>query len=186
MAGISDTNWRSFVGPQDNGRSIVPEPLGSIFYNPNSWFPPSNPQDYDDLFKCSNVSNLTATGLTIPASREDSIDCVRGSNYLIQSCTIQGSVTIKGAIDGFELNNCVISGTVELGQYDNYWVKGRAPTRNVRLINCCSPDGSPIRIKIWDAELSLITGTSVQVTRIPKWIWLPYFLFRRLTNPKAV
>jgi hypothetical protein len=176
MAGIKDVNWRSFVGPQDNGKLVTSE----------DWQAPSDPKHYDDLFKCSNVSDLAARGLTIPASREDSIDCVRGSNYLIQSCTIQGSVTVKGAIEGFELNNCVISGTVELGQYDNYWVKGRAPTRNVRLVNCCSPDGSPVRIKIWDAELSLIAGTSVQVTRIPKWIWLPYFLFRRLTNPKSV
>lgn len=172
----SDTNWRSYVGPADNGRTITSE----------DWQAPSNPREWDDLFKCSNVSGLTAAGLTIPASREDSIDCVRGNAYSIQSCTIQGSVTVKGAIDGFNLYNCVISGTVELGQYDNYWVKGRAPTRNVRLVNCCSPDGSPVRIKIWDAELSLIAGTSVQVTRIPKWIWLPYFLFRRLTNSKAV
>jgi len=175
MAGTSDTNWRSYVGPQDNGLTV----------NAAEWQAPLDPENYDDLFKCSNVDGLTVRGLTIPASREDSVDCVRGSNYLIQSCTIQGSVTVKGAIDGFELNNCVISGTVELGQYDNYWVKGRAPTRYVRLVNCCSPDGSPIRIKIWDAELALIAGTSVKVTRIPKWIWLPYFLFRRLTNPKA-
>jgi len=176
MAGTSDTNWRSYVGPADNGKLITSE----------DWQAPSDPMQWDDLFKCSNVNNLTATGLVIPASREDSIDCVRGSNYLIQSCTIQGSVTVKGAIEGFELNNCVISGTVELGQYDNYWFKGRAPTRYVRLVNCCSPDGSPIRVKLWDAELALIAGTSVKVTRIPKWIWLPYFLFRRLTNPKAV
>jgi hypothetical protein len=176
MAGTSDTNWRSYVGPQDNGLTV----------NAAEWQAPLDPENYDDLFKCSNVSNLTATGLTIPASREDSIDCVRGSNYLIQSCTIQGSVTVKGAIEGFELNNCVISGTVELGQYDNYWVKGRAPTRYVRLVNCCSPDGSPIRVKLWDAEIALIAGTSVKITRIPKWIWLPYFLFRRLTNPKKV
>jgi hypothetical protein len=176
MAGTSDTNWRSYVGPQDNGKVVTSE----------DWQAPSDPTQWDDLFKCSNVSNLTAIGLTIPASREDSIDCVRGSGYSFKSCTIEGSVTVKGSIDGFELNNCVISGTVELGQYDNYWTRGRAPTRNVRLINCCSPDGSPIRIKIWDAELSLIAGTSVQVTRIPKWIWLPYFLFRRLTNPKSV
>ena len=172
----SDTNWRSYVGPADNGKLVTSE----------DWQAPSDPKQWDDLFKCSNVSNLTATGLVIPASREDSIDCVRGNAYSFQSCVIEGSVTIKGAIDGFELNNCVISGTVELGQYDNYWVKGRAPTRNVRLINCCSPDGSPIRVKLWDAEMPRIAGTSVKVTRIPKWIWLPYFLFRRLTNPKAV
>ena len=176
MAGTSDTNWRSYVGPQDNGKLVTSE----------DWQAPSNPKEYDDLFKCSNVNGLVARGLTIPASREDSIDCVRGSNYLIQSCTIQGSTTVKGAIEGFELNNCVISGTVELGQYDNYWTRGRAPTRNVSLINCCSPDGEPIRVKLWDAEMPFVQNTNVAFTKIPKFIWLPYFLFRRLTNPKAV
>jgi hypothetical protein len=131
------------------------------------------------------VNGLIARGLTIPASREDSIDCVRGKDYSFQSCTIEGSVTIKGAISGLELTNCVISGTVELGQYDNYWTKGRPPTRNVILSNCTSPDGSPIRIKIWDGEVPFTPNSNVQITRIPKWIWLPYFLFRRLTNPKA-
>ena len=175
MSGTADVNWRSY-GPVDDGTTV----------DAASWQAPLDPENWDDLVKCSNCTGLTISGLTIPASREDSIDCVRGSNYLIQSCTIQGSVTVKGAIEGFELNNCVISGTVELGQYDNYWFKGRAPTRYVRLVNCCSPDGSPIRVKLWDAEIALIAGTSVQVTRIPKWIWWPYFLFRRLTNPKAV
>ena len=175
MSGTTDTNWRSY-GPIDDGTTV----------DAASWQAPLDPENWDDLVKCSNCNGLVISGLTIPASREDSIDCVRGSNYLIQSCTIRGSVTVKGAIEGFELNNCVISGTVELGQYDNYWFKGRAPTRYVRLVNCCSPDGSPIRVKLWDAEIALIAGTSVQVTRIPKWIWWPYFLFRRLTNPKAV
>ena len=175
MSGTTDTNWRSY-GPIDDGTTV----------DAANWQAPLDPENWDDLVKCSNCTGLVISGLTIPASREDSIDCVRGSNYLIQSCTIRGSVTVKGAIEGFELNNCVISGTVELGQYDNYWFKGRAPTRYVRLVNCCSPDGSPIRVKLWDAEIALIAGTSVQVTRIPKWIWWPYFLFRRLTNPKAV
>ena len=176
MANTTDVNWRSYVGPADNGKVVTSE----------DWQAPSNPKEYDDLFKCSNVDGLIARGLTIPASREDSIDCVRGSNYLIQSCTIQGSVTIKGAIDRFELNNCVISGTVELGQYDNYWTRGRAPTRNVSLLNCCSPDGEPIRVKLWDAEMPLVQNTNVKIVKIPKWVWLSYFLFRRLTNPKAV
>ena len=175
MSGTTDVNWRSY-GPVDDGTTV----------DAANWQAPLDPENWDDLVKCSNCTGLTISGLTIPASREDSIDCVRGSNYLIQSCTIRGSVTVKGAIEGFELNNCVISGTVELGQYDNYWFKGRAPTRYVRLVNCCSPDGSPIRVKLWDAEIALIAGTSVKITRIPKWIWWPYFLFRRLTNPKAV
>jgi hypothetical protein len=176
MAGIKDVNWRSYVGPADNGKLVTSE----------DWQAPSDPKQWDDLFKCSNVSNLTATGLTIPASREDSIDCVRGNAYSFESCTIEGSVTVKGSIDGFTLSNCVVSGTVELGQYSNYWVKGSAPTRNVRLVNCCSPDGSPIRVKLWDAEMPFVQNTNVAFTKIPKWVWLPYFLFRRLTNPKAV
>lgn len=176
MAGTSDVNWRSYVGPQDNGKVVTSE----------DWQAPSNPKEYDDLFKCSNVSNLTAAGLVIPASREDSIDCVRGSNYCFQSCTIEGSTTVKGAIDGLKLYNCVVSGTIELGQYDNYWTKGRAPTRNVSLLNCCSPDGSPIRVKLWNAEMPVVQNTNLKIVKIPKWVWLPYFLFRRLTNSKAV
>ena len=176
MAGTSDVNWRSYVGPADNGRTVTSE----------DWQAPSDPKQWDDLFKCSDVKNLSARGLTIPSSREDSIDCVRGSGYSFQSCTIEGSVTIKGAIDGVKIYNCVISGTVELGQYDNYWKFGRAPTKNVLLHSCCSPDGKPIRVKVWDADTPYVVGTNVKIVRIPKWIWLPYFLFRRLTNPKAV
>jgi hypothetical protein len=176
MAGTSDTNWRSYVGPADNGKLVTSE----------DWQAPSDPKQWDDLFKCSNVSGLTATRLVIPASREDSIDCVRGNAYSFQSCAIQGSVTVKGAIDGLKLKNCVLSGTVELGQYDNYWTKGRAPTRNVSFINCCSPDGKPIRVKIWDAQTPFIENTNVKIIKISKWIWLPYFIFRRLTNSKAI
>ena len=176
MAGTSDTNWRSYVGPADNGKLVTSE----------DWQAPSDPKQWDDLFKCSNVNGLIARGLTIPASREDSIDCVRGNGYSFESCTIEGSVTVKGSIDGSSLSNCVVSGTVELGQYSNYWVNGSAPTRNISLVNCCSPDGAPIRVKLWDAEMPRIENTSVKVTRIPKWVWLPYFIFRRLTNPKAV
>ena len=175
MSGTTDTNWRSYVGPQDNGKLVTSE----------DWQAPSDPKQWDDLFKCSNVSNLSATGLTIPASREDSIDCVRGSGYSVESCTIEGSTTVKGAIDGFKLSNCVISGTIECGQYDNYWKFGRDPTRNVSLINCCSPDGKPIRVKLWDADVPTVQNTHVKIIKMPKWLWLPYFIFRRLTNPKA-
>lgn len=176
MSGTKDTNWRSYVGPDDDGAVVLPE----------NWHAPVDPQNWDDLIKGSNVSNLCVQSLTIPAAREDSIDFVRGKNYVVQHCIVQGSVTIKGAIDGVSLADCQISGTVELGQYDNYWKRGRAPTRNVAMISCTSSDGSPIRVKLWDAEMPFIEGTSVKVTRIPKWVWLPYFLFRRLTNPKAV
>jgi hypothetical protein len=175
MSGTADTNWRSYVGPQDNGLTV----------DTVEWQAPLDPENYDDLVKGSNVSNLCVSGLTIPASQEDSIDFVRGRDYVVQHCIVQGSITAKGSIDGLSLYGCSISGTIELGQYDNYWTKGRAPTRNVSIISCTSPDGSPIRVKLWDAEMPFIESTNVKVTRIPRWVWLPYFLFRRLTNPKA-
>jgi hypothetical protein len=175
MSGTTDTNWRSYVGPADNGLKV----------DAAEWQAPLDPENWDDLVKASNVENLCVSGLTIPASREDSIDFVRGKDYVVQHCTVGGSITAKGSIDGLSLYGCCISGTIELGQYDNYWSRGRAPTRNVSIIDCTSPDGSPIRVKVWDAEMPLVQNTNVTFTKIPKWIWLPYFIFRRLTNPKA-
>jgi hypothetical protein len=176
MSGTADTNWRSYVGPQDNGLKV----------DAAEWQAPLDPLAYDDLVKGSNVENLCVSGLTIPASQEDSIDFVRGSNYTVQNCTVGGSVTVKGAINGLTLYGSVVSGTIELGQYDNYWEPGRAPTQNVSILDCTSPDGSPIRVKVWDAEVPFVRNTNVKITKVPKWIWLPYFLFRRLTNPKKV
>jgi hypothetical protein len=176
MSGTTDTNWRSYVGPADNGLTV----------NAAEWQAPLDPENYDDLVKCSNCTGLTISGLTIPASREDSIDCVRGSNYTVQNCTVHGSVTVKGAINGLTLYGSVVSGTIELGQYDNYWEPGRAATQNVSILDCTSPDGSPVRVKVWDAEVPFVRNTNVKITKVPKWVWLPYFLFRRLTNPKKV
>ena len=175
MSGTSDTNWRSY-GPIDDGTTV----------DAASWQAPLNPLDYDDLVKASNCTGLTISGLTIPASREDSIDCVRGSNYTVQNCTVGGSITVKGAINGYTIYGSCVSGTIELGQYDNYWTRGRAPTQNVSILDCTSPDGSPIRVKVWDAEMPFVQNSNVKITKVPKWIWWPYFLFRRLTNPKAV
>jgi hypothetical protein len=176
MSGMADVNWRSYVGPKDNGLTV----------DSTEWQAPLDPENWDDLVKCSNCTGLTISGLTIPAGREDSIDCVRGSNYTVQNCTVRGSVTIKGAINGLTLYGSVVSGTIELGQYDNYWEPGRAPTQNVSILDCTSPDGSPIRVKVWDAEVPFVRNTNVKITKVPKWIWFPYFLFRRLTNDLRV
>jgi hypothetical protein len=172
----ADRNWRSYVGPDDNGRTITAD----------EWSNPPDPENWDDLFKCSNVQGLTAFGLSIPAAREDSFDAVRGSGYAIIGCLLGGSVTVKGAIDGARFEGCVIDGLVELGQYDNYWKPGRAPTRNVTLDACTSATGKPIRVVCWDAHSPTLINTSAKITRIPKLVWLAYFYWRRWTNPKAI
>lgn len=169
MSGTKDSNWTSFVGPQDNGRTVF-----------SGWTAPTDPQNYDDLVKGSNVIGLTVRDLAIPAAREDSIDFVRGSDYLVSRCAIHGSVTIKGSIDGWRIQNCQVSGTIEVGQYDNYWFPGRKPTRNGHLANLSSPDGKPVRLKLWDADMPSVVNANVKVTKIPKLVWYPYFLFRYL------
>ena len=172
MSGKRDNNWRSYVGPADNGRTITPA----------DWRPPENPLAWDDLVKCSNLEDFIIDGLTIPAGREDSIDCVRGKRYIIRNCIIHGSLTLKGGIDGYRIENCLISGTIELGQYDNYWTPGRLPTRNGVVYRVRSPDGTPVRLKLWDAERPIVIESRVNLTARPRWVWLPYFFFRHLTN----
>lgn len=168
MSGTKDRNWRSFVGPQDDNTVV------------SSWENPVARGDFDDNFKCSNVTGMTVRDIVILDSREDSIDCVRGSDYLFENVVSHGSITVKGAIDGFTLSECTVSGTVELGQFDNYWYPGRPPTRNVALLNVVSPDGSPVRVKVWDADAPLIVSSKVKITRVPRLVWYPYFLFRYL------
>ena len=176
MSGTRDNNWRSYVGPADDGTTV----------DAAKWQAPLDPENWDDLVKASHCTGLCISGLTIPAAREDSIDCVRGEDYTVTGCTIGGSVTVKGSIDGFIFRECCIGDTVELGQYDNYWTRGRPPTRNVSLRGCTSPDGSPIRVTVWDADVPFCENTSVKITKVPKFIWWPYFIFRRFTNHKAV
>lgn len=176
MSGTTDTNWRSYVGPADDRKTV----------DATEWQAPLDPENWDDLVKASQCTGLCMSGLTIPAAREDSIDCVRGEGYVVTGCTIEGSVTIKGSVNKFTFRKCCIGGVVELGQYDNYWTRGRAPTRNVSLVDCTSPNGSPIRVTVWDADVPFSKNTSVKITKVPKFIWWPYFIFRRLTNRKAV
>lgn len=162
-----DTNWISYVGPTDDNRTV----------GPNDWTAPKNPLDYDDLVKCSDLNDFIIEGLTIPAGREDSIDCVRGKRYIIRNCTVHGTITLKGAIDSYLIENCVISGTIEIGQFDNYWTPHRPPTRHGVIRNVSSPDGTPVRVKLWDATHPLVLNSKVRVTTMPRWVWLPYFYF---------
>lgn len=172
MSGTIDKNWKSYVGPADNARNITD----------TDWTAPESPRAYDDLFKCSRVENLTARGLEIPASREDSVDCVRGRDYRFVDCIMHGSVTLKGAITGWLLDRCIIAGTVEVGQFDNYWYPGRVPTCGGVITHCGTPGGNPIRLKLWDATPPVVINSEVEITRIPWLIWFPYFCVRYVLN----
>lgn len=158
-----DTNWRSFI-----------KQTGTI----TEWENPADPSQYDDLFKGSECKEFGAEGITIVGgSREDSIDCVRGKNYLFKDCEVLGSITIKGSIDGWSLEGCKVHAQVEVGQFDNYWYPFRKPTRN-GIIYQTVHGGSVVKVRLWDADMPALIETEANVTKIPWVVWFPYFCWR--------
>lgn len=169
---MSDTNWQSYYGDK---------PDTSGFVNP------PNPQDFDDIMKFSDCTNVVVTDKEIAAGSENCIDAVRGSYYFFDSCKTQdgarvSTFTVKGSIDGFILYNCLIGKgkqtDIELGQFDNYWYPGRKPTKRVKIVLCKSTTGKPIRVTCWDAERPEVVNSDVKVIKIPWIIWFPYFCIR--------
>lgn len=168
-----DVNHQSFVRERD--RMVTAREWEN---------PPDDGKAYDDVFKASDCHRFGARGITIAArkSREDALDCVRGSDYLFEDCEIQGSITAKGAIDGFMVRRCVVERVMEFGQFDNYWYPGRPPTKNIHIDTVWKTDYRPCHVVLWDAETPDIARTNALVRRVPKAVWLPYFLFRYLAN----
>lgn len=172
----TDKNYDAFPG-QDRSNAL--------YLNLANWVPPENPLAYDDIVKISNCVACDVLNITIQGGTEDCIDAVRGKSLVVENCILQafgaGVVTIKGSFDNAQINSCTISPgkkrDIELGQFDNYWYPGRKPTRNVTIDSCRTADYKPIRVTLWDADEPKVINSSVKVTRIPKIIWFPYFLF---------
>lgn len=171
----ADKNYESHAG--ENGTVIE-----------NRVFPDTgiNALDYSDILKFSNSTNCVVEGCTIHGGKEDCIDAVRGSNYKIFNTTLipfHNGITLKGSIDGVLLDNVLFDGhgkdcDIDIGQFDNYWWIGRAPTRNVTLNNVKSTDGKPVIVRLWDAATPIITNSNVKIIKVPKLLWWPYFVFR--------
>lgn len=172
----TDKNYDAFPG-QDRSKPL--------YLNEANWVPPENPLAYDDIVKVSNCVACDVLNITIPGGTEDCVDAVRGKNLYLDHCEFipggNGAITIKGAFTGVQINDCVFHPAnkreIELGQFDNYWYPGRPPTRNVRISGSYRVDSKPIRVVLWDANDVIAEKSNIKVTRIPKIIWFPYFLF---------
>jgi hypothetical protein len=172
----ADKNFESHAvedGTLIEDRTIPPTDTGST--------------EYSDVLKFSNCKNITVKGCIINGGKEDCIDAVRGENYTFRDTTIlphgSNGITVKGSVDGVVLENLSFDGhgrecDIELGQFDNYWWIGRAPTRNVTIRNVQSVDGKPVILRLWDSTVPVIENSNVKVIRVPKFIWWPYFVFR--------
>jgi hypothetical protein len=169
-----DVNWKSYYG-------TAPDVSG--FTNPE------HPKDYSDVMKFSDCTNVYVRSKYVAAGKENAVDAVRGRDYVFSDCAFANgagvaTATVKGSIDGWAFEECFIgkakSGTdIEVGQYDDYWHPGRPPTRNGRIHDCQTVDGTPITVTLWDATAPSVVRTHVKIRRIPKLLWFPYFLFRR-------
>ena len=172
-----DTNYRSHAGED----SVVIDGINIPAFN-------TNPLDYSDILKFSNCTNCTVDNCTVYGGKEDCIDAVRGSNYVIRNTTLlpnKTGITLKGSIDGVVLWNLLFSKhgktcDIEIGQFDNYWWIGRPPTRNVVIDNVTSLDGKPVIVRLWDTADVTVIASNVKIIRIPKIIWWPYFVFRAI------
>ena len=153
-----------------------------------TWIPPGDASAYDDIIKRSNHIGLTFSGLSLKGAmpQENWFDFVRGADYRIEECHIGAAgvagVTIKGAISGWVISNAVFDACarreIEVGQFDDYWFPGRAPTRGGVMANVTRSDGKPVRVTLWDAERPVVIGSNVRIIKVPKTIWFPYFILR--------
>lgn len=170
-----------------NYESHVTE-TGTIIENRTIPSEGTNPADYSDILKFSNCSDIIVSNCTILGGKEDCIDAVRGSNYSFNNTVlapVHNGITLKGSIDRVEVVNVHFTShgkdcDIELGQYDNYWYVGRAPTRNVTIADTNAADGKPLVVKVWDAEVPTVTGSNVKIVKVPKLVWFPYFVFRAI------
>lgn len=145
--------------------------------------------EFNDTLKCSsNVRDLRIANKTVVNRKEDCVDLCRVYDGTFRNLTLrpkgENGITLKGASAGnyfpqlrFESHGKRCD--IELGQFDNYWYPGRPATRgNVFEIEDVA-DSAPIHVNIWDAEQNEISGPNrFTVTKVPKAVWLPYFLFR--------
>ena len=174
-----DTNYESYW-----------ESIGLVVTN-SDFVRPSSAAEFADILKLSNCRNTQISGVELrdpnrENPRENWIDAVRGSGLLVENCVIGSAevaaVTIKGAFDGYTFRACSFDRCpkyeIELGQFDDYWTPGRAPTRHGVFTCCARSDGRKIRIICWDAEVPAHDSGAVKVTKVPVILWYPYFLIR--------
>lgn len=152
--------------------------------------------EYDDMVKLSNVYDGLVNNCVIFGGKEDCVDCCRGGNITISNSELfaarKNGITIKGGIDGYRIEGVRFyhpaegHSEIEIGQFSKYdkWPFKESRTVNgiISDVRVETPTGkkSDVRVWVWNADVPKIRQKKgVRVVKVPKWIWLPYFLFRQ-------
>ena len=133
---------------------------------------------FTDTLKLSNKTGCVITSATIIGGSEDCIDINRGGNHLIRKCTIiprgRFGITIKGGASGILIEDCIFDGhgseaDIDLGNWSD---QSQERTRNNRIVNCRTKDGSPIRTRCEWADKPIVEETLTDHTRVhPILLW---------------
>jgi len=174
---------------------ITPEIMGKGVFRGN--------KEYSETLKFSLCRNVFVSRMTIEGSREDCLDIVRGENYTFDRCTFiirpkvaktARHITVKGGAKNILFDNCLFIGRgfwpwqLQLGDWTDYDIRDRFPTRDITLDNCVStlPEGLTT-LSIYAEKPKTTWNVSTSGTKYRTWkLWPPlrkaYWQFKRLTN----
>jgi hypothetical protein len=173
----TDKNYRS-IYEQDGYSDLEPEVI--------------NVTGYDDTLKVGKSQFVNISNKTISNDGEDCVDLVRVKDSVFHTLELRpfgrNGLTVKGASSNVEFSDLKFGRhgkecDIELGQFDNYWYPGRPPTQKI-IAHGPGMAGlfdDPIRVRVWDAEVrdaEFFFDSGVKITRVPKWVWYPYFIFQ--------
>ena len=146
---------------------------------------------YSEALKLSNLHHVTITNFNLIGGSEDSIDVVRGSDYIFSDGIInlkdsQQGITIKGGAENVILKNIEFIGKpklgfIVLGQYSDYDFCRNLPTKNIFISNCKFPPNNRPSLITWNVKnIKTENNENFSCIQIPKLLVCIYFSFRKI------
>jgi hypothetical protein len=142
-------------------------------------FAPINPENYDDIFKLSNVQDAIVSNCIINphgGNREDGVDMMRYCERIkMADCQVGAgkkyAFTIKGGCNDIVLENIVITRhgggwervDIDIGNYSGTVPDAR--TGRVILRELHASDGKPVRVRVGWAKEVIVEGGNVEMLR---------------------
>lgn len=126
-------------------------------------------KDYSDAVKCSNVKDVFIKECVIIGGKEDVLDCNRYSeNISLFQCMLVPTglfvATIKGGSKNVSFVDCSIDGhgkevDIDLGNWSD---QSEEKATGVLISNCNTMDGSPIRVRVLNADKPVILNCNIE------------------------
>lgn len=146
-----------------------------------------NPNDFSDILKLSNASNIIVKDCYIFGGKEDCVDMNRGcNNILIENTKVKSNglycFTIKGGTKNVTLKDIVIENhgkevDIDLGNWSD---QSNELTTNIVLDNVKCLNGDSVTVRVLWADTPTVIGGNVKVKVVPKVLVKIYRFLRKL------